>query len=97
MVAGQQQDLYEKDEDDPQIAKIADRVIELRDAEKSAKQKREVQELNLFGLMEKAGKSKVFHKGWEITAKKTESKRKISVKPQTKPKKGKGGRKRGGK
>lgn len=96
-MVGEQQSLYEKDTDDPQIAKIADRVIELRDAEKSAKQKREVQELNLYGLMEKAGKAKVFHKGWEIIAKKTESKRKISFKPQSKPKRGKGGRKRGGK
>ena len=53
--------------DDPQIVKVADRYIELRKEEKSVKEKRDIEEKNLIGLMRKATKNRIEYQGYIIT------------------------------
>lgn len=83
-VVGKQQRLFDE-KLDPPLVQSADRVIELRKEKLVVKERLEIQERNLVGLMRKANKSKISHGGFiiEIT---TTSKDRLSVKESKKPK-----------
>jgi len=70
------------EEKDPQIVKIADRVIELMKESKSMKEKFEVQQNNLIGLMTKMGKAKIRHGGVIIEVKTMDKKEKLKIKEE---------------
>jgi hypothetical protein len=60
------------------IVKAADRYIELLDEKQRIKERLEIQERNLIGLMHKAGKAKIRHGGRDIEIK-MEATEKIKV------------------
>lgn len=59
----EQESMFKDDHLDPAIAKVADRFIELTDERKSVKEKYEIQERNLMGMLKKAGLKKIRHAG----------------------------------
>jgi hypothetical protein len=61
-------------------ANVADRVIDLTAELKVVKEKLEIQEKNLLGLLKKAKKIQVRHRGMLIKVKFTESKEKLVIK-----------------
>jgi len=77
---GKQEKLFEE-VNDPPLLRAADRVIELREEKTIVGEKLEVQENNLIGLMQKAGKEKIRHGGYLIQIRLSEAKNKISLKP----------------
>ncbi len=74
-----QLDLIDDSLDNP-TARTADRVIELTEELKATKEKLEVQEQSMIGLLRKMKKTQIRHKGYTIKVKLTEAKEKISVK-----------------
>ena len=61
-----QEQMFEDDKLDPEVAKVADRFIELVKAKKSVKEKFEVQQKNLIGMLNKIGKPRIRHQGCVI-------------------------------
>lgn len=81
-----QETMFEKDPLDPQLAKVADRYVELLIEKKRNKEAVEIQGKNLIGLMNKAKKLKIRHGGKVIELARVEERSKLKVKDQ-KPKK----------
>jgi hypothetical protein len=63
---GKQERIFDEKQD-PEIVRVADRYIELRKESKLVKEKLEIQEKNLIGLMRKATKPRIEHGGYVIT------------------------------
>ena len=61
MAKGKQQQMFKDDPLDPEIAKVADRYVELIVELASTKERREVQERNLSGLMKAKNITKFKH------------------------------------
>lgn len=72
---------------DPEIVKIADRCVELEKEEKASKDKLNIQTKNLIGLMTKANKPRIRHGGYLFEISRSESKEKLKIKAEAKPKK----------
>lgn len=89
----EQQQIFKDDADDPQIARTADRFVELGGEFKVIKEKLAVQKASLIGLMKKAKRTILHHRGKTIKWKHTPEKDDLSVSDQKPPKKrGKRGR-----
>lgn len=82
---GKQERLFDEKLDEP-IVKAADRVIELRKEKAAVKERLEIQEKNLIGLMKKTNRSRIHHGGFIIEVSMTDPKEKLKFKE---PKKGK--------
>lgn len=72
------------EEKDPAIVKIADRVVELQKEFTASKERKEVQEKSLVGLMKKAGRQKIRHGGMLFEVKETPGKETLKVKAEKK-------------
>ena len=59
---GEQKALFEDDPLDPEVAKVADRYVELIGQRDSIKERLEVQQSNLAGMLKKIGRTQVRHK-----------------------------------
>lgn len=75
---------FEKDELDPQIAKIADRVVDLLVQKKTTDDSLTIQKKNLIGMLHKAKKTAIMHRGMQIKVKMVAEKEELTIK-QLKP------------
>jgi hypothetical protein len=79
MPRGRKQLTLIDDKLDPPVVQAADRVIELMKEKKSVKEKLDIQQRNLIGLLNQAGKAKIRHGGFLISVSVTPGKEKISL------------------
>jgi hypothetical protein len=88
--------LFKNDPLDPELAKVADRFIELTKEKKSVKDRFDIQAKNLTGLLKKAGKPRIRHAGVviEIVHKDEADTVKLKAEKGTRMKKGKRARRR---
>lgn len=75
-----QQNLFDEKED-PEVARIADRFVELLDEKRKTNEQLDVQQRNLIGMLHKKGKERVRHKGFLIRVTTSKAKEKLVVKP----------------
>jgi len=76
-----QEKLFDDVNDSP-LSRAADRVLELREEQRTVAEQLQAQEEHLIGLMQKAKKDTIRHGGYVIQVKLSEAKSRITLKPE---------------